>query len=41
MKTAMRDALAVIAWPAFWVLVIFGLLAIWREWKYIGPVLGL
>lgn len=41
MTSAVRDALAIIAWSAFWVAVIFGLLAIWWEWKYIGPMLGL
>jgi hypothetical protein len=41
MKAAGRDALAVILWSAFWLLVIAGLLAIWWEWKYIGPMLGL
>ncbi len=41
MKTFLRDSLAIILWSLFWVLVIFGLLAIWWEWKHIGPVLGL
>jgi len=41
MRGIAGDGLAVIAWSAFWVLVIAGLLAIWWEWKYIGPVLGL
>lgn len=37
----MRDIAAIIAWSLFWVVVIFGVLALIWEWHLIGPALGL
>jgi hypothetical protein len=39
-KTAMRDALSVIAWSVFWVLVVLGVAAIILEWHWISRIFG-
>jgi uncharacterized membrane protein YcjF (UPF0283 family) len=40
-KTAMRDALAVVAWSVFWVLVIAGVAALVLEWRVLERMTGL